>query len=50
MNTGEIESNFKGVVLGDAWISPLESTVSWSDYLLQTVCLLDFVSLNFITL
>ncbi|XP_059473391.1 retinoid-inducible serine carboxypeptidase-like isoform X2 [Neocloeon triangulifer] len=35
MKAGEIESNFKGVALGSAWISPIDSTTSWAPYLLQ---------------
>ncbi|XP_059473210.1 retinoid-inducible serine carboxypeptidase-like isoform X2 [Neocloeon triangulifer] len=35
MRAGEIESNFKGVALGSAWISPIDSTTSYAPYLLQ---------------
>lgn len=31
----EIDCNFKGVALGDSWISPVDSTLSWGDYLYQ---------------
>lgn len=30
---GEIEADFKAVALGNSWISPIDSTASWSDYL-----------------
>ncbi|XP_054155571.1 retinoid-inducible serine carboxypeptidase-like [Oppia nitens] len=33
IKNNEIKSNFKGVALGDSWISPLDSTSSWGDYL-----------------
>ncbi|XP_059473320.1 retinoid-inducible serine carboxypeptidase-like [Neocloeon triangulifer] len=36
IKAGEIVSNFKGVALGSAWISPIDSTTSWAPYLLQT--------------
>jgi len=29
----EIESNFKGIALGDSWISPYDSVASWGQYL-----------------
>lgn len=32
---GSIESNLATVAMGDAWISPIESTLSWAPYLLQ---------------
>ncbi|CAB3364810.1 Hypothetical predicted protein [Cloeon dipterum] len=35
MKAGEIVGNFKGVALGSAWISPIDSTTSWAPYLLQ---------------
>ena len=31
----EIQCNFKGVALGDSWISPVDSTLSWGPYLYQ---------------
>jgi len=34
---GKIKVNFKGVGLGDAWISPIDSVLGWAPYLLQTV-------------
>jgi serine carboxypeptidase 1 len=33
----EIEANLQGAYLGDAWISPIESTMSWAPYLFQLV-------------
>jgi serine carboxypeptidase 1 len=32
---GKIESNLIGVAMGDAWISPVDSTLSWAPYLRQ---------------
>ena len=34
---GSIVANLKGIALGDSWISPLDSTQSWADYLYATV-------------
>ncbi|KAG7189780.1 hypothetical protein KM043_017442 [Ampulex compressa] len=34
--TGAINSNLKGVALGDAWISPVDSVMTWAPFLLQT--------------
>lgn len=34
---GTIDVNLQGVALGDAWISPVDTVLSWADYLLQTV-------------
>ncbi|XP_029671006.1 retinoid-inducible serine carboxypeptidase-like [Formica exsecta] len=31
---GTIKSNLKGVVLGDPWISPIDSVMTWAPYLL----------------
>lgn len=31
--TKRIQCNFKGIVLGDSWISPEDSVASWPDYL-----------------
>ena len=31
----EIKCNFKGVALGDSWISPVDSILSWGKYLYQ---------------
>lgn len=33
----EIRTNLQGVYLGDSWISPIESTLSWAPYLFQLV-------------
>ncbi|XP_044014632.1 retinoid-inducible serine carboxypeptidase-like [Aphidius gifuensis] len=32
----KIESNLKGIALGNPWISPIDSTLSWAPFLLQT--------------
>ena len=40
IHAGEVECNFKGVALGDSWISPVDSTLSWGPYL-YSVSLLD---------
>lgn len=32
---GKIESNLIGVAMGDSWISPIDSTLSWAPYLLS---------------
>jgi serine carboxypeptidase 1 len=37
ISKGEIESNLVTVAMGDAWISPIDSTLSWAPYLLQLV-------------
>ncbi|KAH0945124.1 hypothetical protein HN011_002202 [Eciton burchellii] len=34
--TGTIKSNLKGVALGDAWISPIDSVMTWAPFLLNT--------------
>ncbi|XP_063443920.1 retinoid-inducible serine carboxypeptidase-like [Mytilus trossulus] len=34
MNSGKIKVNFKGLALGDSWISPVDSTVNWAPYIL----------------
>ncbi|KAK3930482.1 Retinoid-inducible serine carboxypeptidase [Frankliniella fusca] len=34
---GTIDVNIQGVALGDAWISPVDTVLSWANYLLQTV-------------
>lgn len=33
----KIQSNFKTVALGNSWIDPMGSTLSWAPFLLQTV-------------
>ncbi|KAK2166842.1 hypothetical protein LSH36_34g00008 [Paralvinella palmiformis] len=40
----KIDCNFKGVALGDSWIAPLNSTLSWGPYLYAT-SLIDGVGL-----
>lgn len=37
IENGKIESNLITVAMGDAWISPVDSTLSWAPYLLQMV-------------
>lgn len=37
---GDIKCNFGGVALGDSWISPIDSVVSWGPYL-YSISLLD---------
>lgn len=34
---GKIVCNLKGVALGNSWIDPVESTLSWAPFLLQSV-------------
>lgn len=34
---GKIRSNFKGVGLGDSWISPVDSVNTWAPFLYYTV-------------
>ena len=41
----EIKCNFKGVALGDSWISPVDSILSWGKYLYQ-YSLLDTLDLR----
>lgn len=33
---GNIKSRLKGVALGDAWISPIDSVMTWAPFLLET--------------
>lgn len=44
MQDKKIDCNFKGVALGDSWIAPLQSTLSWAPYLYAT-SLIDGVGL-----
>jgi serine carboxypeptidase 1 len=37
ISRGAIEANLVTVAMGDAWISPIDSTKSWAPYLLQLV-------------
>lgn len=39
INSGRIESNLITVAMGDAWISPIDSTLSWAPYLLHLVAM-----------
>jgi serine carboxypeptidase 1 len=36
MQAGTIKSNFKGVALGDSWISPIDFVLAYSEYLYET--------------
>ncbi|KAI5628830.1 retinoid-inducible serine carboxypeptidase precursor [Silurus asotus] len=39
---GSIKCNFAGVALGDSWISPIDSVLTWGPYLYSTSLLDDF--------
>ncbi|KAM6904748.1 retinoid-inducible serine carboxypeptidase [Xenentodon cancila] len=39
---GSVKCNFAGVALGDSWISPLDSVMTWGPYLYTTSLLDDF--------
>ncbi|GAA6103379.1 retinoid-inducible serine carboxypeptidase [Tachysurus ichikawai] len=39
---GSIKCNFAGVALGDSWISPIDSVMTWGPYLYSTSLLDDF--------
>ncbi|CAJ1076703.1 retinoid-inducible serine carboxypeptidase [Xyrichtys novacula] len=39
---GTVKCNFAGVALGDSWISPLDSVITWGPYLYTTSLLDDF--------
>ncbi|XP_067403513.1 retinoid-inducible serine carboxypeptidase [Emydura macquarii macquarii] len=41
IQNGNIECNFVGAALGDSWISPLDSVLSWGPYLYSTSLLDD---------
>lgn len=43
---GTIISNLKGVALGDAWISPIDSVLTWAWYLLSTVNIRLFIAMH----
>lgn len=45
--SGKIKSNLISVAMGDAWISPIDSTLSWAPYLLQLVNKIPFIALCF---
>ena len=36
ITAGKLKCNFKGVVLGDSWISPIDYVMSWAPYLYAT--------------
>ena len=36
LQAGKLKCNFKGVVLGDSWISPIDYVMSWAPYLYAT--------------
>ncbi|XP_053151475.1 retinoid-inducible serine carboxypeptidase isoform X2 [Hemicordylus capensis] len=36
IQAGKIKCNFRGVALGDSWISPLDSVLAWGPYLYST--------------
>lgn len=36
MQAGKLKCNFKGVVLGDSWISPIDYVLTWAPYLHAT--------------
>ncbi|XP_069577697.1 retinoid-inducible serine carboxypeptidase [Brachyistius frenatus] len=40
--TGTVKCNFAGVALGDSWISPLDSVMTWAPYLYTTSLLDDY--------
>jgi serine carboxypeptidase 1 len=42
IKSGRIESNLITVAMGDAWISPIDSTLSWAPYLLHLVTATQF--------
>ncbi|CAL8342880.1 unnamed protein product [Merluccius merluccius] len=39
---GSVKCNFAGVALGDSWISPIESVMTWGPYLYSTSLLDDY--------
>ncbi|KAM3838422.1 retinoid-inducible serine carboxypeptidase, partial [Diretmus argenteus] len=39
---GTVKCNFAGVALGDSWISPLDSVLTWGPYLYSTSLLDDY--------
>nr|AAH66718.2 Serine carboxypeptidase 1 [Danio rerio] len=45
IQAGSIKCNFAGVALGDSWISPIDSVMTWGAYLYST-SLLDDTGLN----
>ncbi|XP_056096570.1 retinoid-inducible serine carboxypeptidase [Rhinichthys klamathensis goyatoka] len=41
VQTGSVKCNFAGVALGDSWISPIDSVMTWGPYLYSTSLLDD---------
>lgn len=37
IKNGEVVSDFRGVALGDSWISPMDSVNTWGPFLYQMV-------------
>lgn len=37
IQAGKISCNFKGFAMGDSWISPIDSTLTWAPYLYVNV-------------
>ena len=37
VKSGSIESDFRGLAMGDSWISPVDSILTWGPYLYATV-------------
>lgn len=37
IKNGDIDVDFRGVALGDSWISPIDSVNTWAPFLLNTV-------------
>lgn len=38
--SGKVECDFRGLAMGDSWISPVDSTLTWGPYLYATVSIL----------
>lgn len=36
IKSGTVQADFKGVALGDSWISPIDSVLTWAPFLLST--------------
>lgn len=45
IKSGKINCNFKGIALGDSWISPINSVASWGPYL-YTMSLIDTLGVD----
>lgn len=37
IKANQLKADFRGVGLGDSWISPIDSCLTWAPYLLHTV-------------